>query len=70
MRQGFVAGCGRPRRRRAAVAACAHAPPLPPAPAPSFYTTDFDEVDEIFNLKKNPNLPMEELDAMLEEFRK
>lgn len=37
---------------------------------PRFYTTDFDEVDEIFNLKKNPNLPMEELDAMLEEFRK
>jgi hypothetical protein len=27
-------------------------------------------VDEIFNLEKNPNLPMEELTAMLEEFRK
>ncbi|EFN56109.1 hypothetical protein CHLNCDRAFT_48731 [Chlorella variabilis] len=37
---------------------------------PRFYTTDFDEVDDIFNLEKNPNLPMEELTAMLEEFRK
>lgn len=27
-------------------------------------------MDEIFNLEKNPNLPMEELTAMLEEFRK
>ena len=64
---------------RGVVGRVAAAPPLPPAltrlpsplaPPPSFYTTDFDEVDEIFNLKKNPNLPMEELDAMLEEFRK
>ncbi|KAL4448635.1 hypothetical protein ABPG75_005854 [Micractinium tetrahymenae] len=38
--------------------------------SPRFYTTDFDEVDEIFNLEKNPNLPMEELTAMLEEFRR
>jgi magnesium-protoporphyrin IX monomethyl ester (oxidative) cyclase len=37
---------------------------------PRFYTTDFDETDEIFNLEKNPNLPMEELTAMLEEFRR
>lgn len=37
---------------------------------PRFYTTDFDEVDEIFNLEKNPDLPMEELTAMLEEFRR
>jgi hypothetical protein len=35
-----------------------------------FYTTDFDEMDEIFNLEKNPNLPMAELEAMLSEFRK
>ncbi len=66
MRQGFVAGCGRPPPPPAL-----RSPPCRPSVCPrSFYTTDFDEVDEIFNLKKNPNLPMEELDAMLEEFRK
>lgn len=27
-------------------------------------------MNDIFNLEKNPNLPMEELTAMLEEFRK
>ena len=64
-----MAACGRPAPPPAAAALRAHRPPSPP-PAPSFYTTDFDEVDDIFNLKKNPNLPMEELDAMLEEFRK
>ena len=37
---------------------------------PRFYTTNFDEMDEIFSLEKNPNLPMEELTAILEEFRK
>lgn len=69
---------GRPslRRRRGVLLpplAGAHATPRPPLPMlsfPSFYTTDFDEVDEIFNLEKNPDLPMEELTAMLEEFRR
>lgn len=36
----------------------------------SFYTTDFDEMEELFSLEKNPNLPMEELEAMLAEFRR
>jgi magnesium-protoporphyrin IX monomethyl ester (oxidative) cyclase len=36
---------------------------------PRFYTTDFDEMEEMFSLEKNPNLPMEELDAMLKEFK-
>lgn len=58
------------RGAAAAAARLALTPPPAPTSLRSFYTTDFDEVDEIFNLKKNPNLPMEELDAMLEEFRK
>ena len=58
------------RRRGRCPCAAPHPCPAPPAPPPSFYTTDFDEIDEIFNLKKNPNLPMDELDAMLAEFRK
>lgn len=36
---------------------------------PRFYTTDFDEMEEMFSLEKNPNLPMEELEAMLKEFK-
>jgi len=36
----------------------------------SFYTTDFDEMSDMFDLKKNPNLNMEELDSMLNEFRR
>eukprot|EP00195_Chlamydomonas_chlamydogama_P011373 CAMPEP_0202900962 /NCGR_PEP_ID=MMETSP1392-20130828/12377_1 /ASSEMBLY_ACC=CAM_ASM_000868 /TAXON_ID=225041 /ORGANISM="Chlamydomonas chlamydogama, Strain SAG 11-48b" /LENGTH=401 /DNA_ID=CAMNT_0049587431 /DNA_START=111 /DNA_END=1316 /DNA_ORIENTATION=- len=36
---------------------------------PRFYTTDFDEMERMFNLKMNPNLDMEELDAMLAEFK-
>lgn len=38
-----------------------------------FYTTDFDEMEEMFDLKKNPDLNMlgvEQLLASLEEFRK
>ncbi|KAL4425300.1 hypothetical protein ABPG75_009316 [Micractinium tetrahymenae] len=37
---------------------------------PRFYTTDFDEVDEMFSLERNPDLPMEELTAMLAEMRR
>lgn len=37
---------------------------------PRFYTTDFDEMADLFDLNKNPNLPMEELEAMLNEFRR
>ena len=51
-----------------------HAPAHTAAPSPSrcrrFYTTDFDMMDEMFNLERNPDLPMEELTAMLGEFRK
>eukprot|EP00877_Chromochloris_zofingiensis_P010397 jgi/Chrzof1/5610/Cz16g08310.t1_CRD1[v5.2] len=36
---------------------------------PRFYTTDFDEMDQLFNMELNPNLPMEELEAMCTEFR-
>uniref|UniRef100_A0A7S3QSB4 magnesium-protoporphyrin IX monomethyl ester (oxidative) cyclase n=1 Tax=Dunaliella tertiolecta TaxID=3047 RepID=A0A7S3QSB4_DUNTE len=36
---------------------------------PRFYTTDFDEMEELFSLEKNPNLPLEELEAMLTEFK-
>lgn len=36
---------------------------------PRFYTTDFDEMEELFSLEKNPNLEMEEFDAMLSEFK-
>ena len=64
---------GTPRRRRRPAfcrAAPLTSPPLPPLQSSRFYTTDFDEVDAIFNLESNPNLPMEELEAMLEEFRK
>jgi len=33
------------------------------------YTTDFDEMEQLFSLEKNPDLQMEELEAMLSEFR-
>lgn len=36
---------------------------------PRFYTTDFDEMEELFSLEKNPTLEMDEFDAMLSEFR-
>ena len=36
---------------------------------PRFYTTDFDEMEELFSLEKNPNLNMDEFDAMLSEFK-
>ncbi|KAK9907485.1 hypothetical protein WJX75_004491 [Coccomyxa subellipsoidea] len=36
---------------------------------PRFYTTDFDEMEELFSLEKNPDLEMDEFDAMLSEFR-
>jgi magnesium-protoporphyrin IX monomethyl ester (oxidative) cyclase len=36
---------------------------------PRFYTTDFDELEELFNLEKNPGMPAEALEAMLTEFR-
>ncbi|KAK9837644.1 hypothetical protein WJX74_002026 [Apatococcus lobatus] len=35
---------------------------------PRFYTTDFDQMEEMFNLEKNPTLPMDEFEAMLSEF--
>lgn len=36
---------------------------------PRFYTTDFDEMERLFSLEMNPNLDMEEFDAMLAEFK-
>lgn len=35
---------------------------------PRFYTTDFEEMDQLFNSKINPNLDMEEFEAVLAEF--
>ncbi|GFR51434.1 hypothetical protein Agub_g13724 [Astrephomene gubernaculifera] len=36
---------------------------------PRFYTTDFEEMEQIFSQEINPNLDMEELNACLTEFR-
>jgi len=36
---------------------------------PRFYTTDFDEMEQLFSEKVNPNLRMDELEACLNEFR-
>ncbi|CAG9460440.1 unnamed protein product [Pedinophyceae sp. YPF-701] len=36
---------------------------------PRFYTTDFDEMEQLFSKEINPNLDLEELKACLEEFR-
>ncbi|PNW81190.1 hypothetical protein CHLRE_07g346050v5 [Chlamydomonas reinhardtii] len=36
---------------------------------PRFYTTDFDEMEQLFSKEINPNLDMEELNACLNEFR-
>lgn len=42
---------------------------LPSPSIPYSYTTDFDEMEQLFSLEKNPDLPMEELEAMLAEFK-
>jgi len=36
---------------------------------PRFYTTDFDEMEQLFSEEVNPNLNLEELNACLSEFR-
>lgn len=36
---------------------------------PRFYTTDFDEMERLFNLDTNKNLDMAEFEAMLSEFK-
>lgn len=36
---------------------------------PRFYTTDFDEMEQLFSLEKNPDLNMAEIDAVLAEFK-
>eukprot|EP00892_Ulva_mutabilis_P000427 jgi/Ulvmu1/10385/UM061_0069.1 len=36
---------------------------------PRFYTTDFDEMEELFSRELNPNLDMDEIDAVVNEFR-
>jgi magnesium-protoporphyrin IX monomethyl ester (oxidative) cyclase len=37
--------------------------------SPRFYTTDFDEMEQLFKQERNPNLNLAELAACLEEFR-
>ncbi len=37
--------------------------------SPRFYTTDFDEMERLFDLKTNTNLDMAEFDAILAEFK-
>jgi len=37
--------------------------------SPRFYTTDFDEMEKMFSLEINKNLNMQELEAMLAEFK-
>lgn len=36
---------------------------------PRFYTTDFDEMEELFSSELNPNLDMDEIEAVVNEFR-
>jgi len=36
---------------------------------PRFYTTNFEEMEELYSLQKNPDLRMDELEALLAEFR-
>ena len=36
---------------------------------PRFYTTDFDEMEQLFSREMNPNLDESELKACLEEFK-
>ena len=36
---------------------------------PRFYTTDFDEMEQLFNKEFNPNLDDKEFDALVNEFR-
>ncbi|KAK9786692.1 hypothetical protein WJX73_003154 [Symbiochloris irregularis] len=36
---------------------------------PRFYTTNFEAMEDMFSLERNPDLPMEEFDAMLSEFK-
>ena len=37
--------------------------------SPRFYTTDFDEMERMFNLEINPNLNLAEIESTLAEFR-
>lgn len=36
---------------------------------PRFYTTDFDEMEQLFNTEINKNLNMDEFEALLQEFK-
>ena len=36
---------------------------------PRFYTTDFEEMEKILDPAQNPNLDMEEMEALLNEFK-
>ncbi|KAI3714698.1 hypothetical protein L6452_21657 [Arctium lappa] len=37
--------------------------------APRFYTTDFDEMEQLFNTQMNKNLNEAEFEALLQEFK-
>ncbi|KAL4554237.1 hypothetical protein LXL04_039637 [Taraxacum kok-saghyz] len=37
--------------------------------APRFYTTDFDEMEQLFNTEMNKNLNEAEFEALLQEFK-
>ncbi|KAG2596890.1 hypothetical protein PVAP13_5KG209900 [Panicum virgatum] len=70
------------RFRASASAAAAAAPPKPSGPkkrgkteiqetllTPRFYTTDFDEMERLFNAEINKQLNQAEFDALLQEFK-
>ncbi|XP_042054773.1 magnesium-protoporphyrin IX monomethyl ester [oxidative] cyclase, chloroplastic-like [Salvia splendens] len=76
---------GRPKTRFFSVSMSSTATPPPPAAAskkksqkqeikeslltPRFYTTDFDEMEQLFNTEINKNLNMAEFEALLQEFK-
>ncbi|KAG8045224.1 hypothetical protein GUJ93_ZPchr0008g12544 [Zizania palustris] len=79
-----VSGSGRRVRFRVTANAAASAPPAakPGSPkkkgkteiqesllTPRFYTTDFDEMERLFNAEINKQLNQEEFDALLQEFK-
>ena len=76
---------GRPKTRFFSVNMSSTATPPPPTAAskkktqkqeikeslltPRFYTTDFDEMEQLFNTEINKNLNMAEFEALLQEFK-
>lgn len=75
---------GRPKARFSTVKMSSTATPPPPTVSgkkktqkeikeslltPRFYTTDFDEMEQLFNTEINKNLNMGEFEALLQEFK-